>query len=66
MMMVRWVDEEAEQVMEIIFFLSLSEVVILSESAISFACLPACFPPRPMERWRDSPLIQDAQFSGPK
>lgn len=36
--------EEAEQVTEIVFSFSLSEVVILSESAISFACLPV-FPP---------------------
>lgn len=57
--------EGAEQVTEIISSFSLSEVVILSESAISFARLPV-FPRGPLERWRDSPLIQDAQFSGPK
>lgn len=54
--------EGAEQVTEIISSFSLSEVVILSESAISFSV----FPRGPPERWRDSPLIQDAQFSGPK
>lgn len=59
---------EAEQVREIVSSLSLSfsEVIILSKSVISFACLPVFPPPRPVERWRDSPLIQDAQFSGPK
>lgn len=57
--------EEAVQVTEIIFSLSFSEVVILPEPSITFACLPVV-PRGPRKRWRDSPLIQDAQFSGPK
>lgn len=45
--------EEAEQVTDIIFSFSLSEVVILSETAISFACLPVF----PWGLWRDGEIL---------
>lgn len=42
--------EAAVQVTEIISFaLSFSDVVILPKYSITFACLPACCPPRPEE-----------------
>ena len=49
------------------FPLSLSQWSDNSVQVCDLIRLPACYsPPRPVERWRDSPLIQDAQFSGPK
>lgn len=63
MTMVRWVDGR-RRAGEEDYFPFFSQ---WSGNSVRVWDLIAClFSPRPVERWRDSPLIQDAQFSGPK